>query len=258
MHDLSYLKSFADFLRYIRSSYASSQYPESYIPLIARVATAYYTCRSYFPELVDRFVAFNGEVAFAISEPEWKNSPANLKSELNPVSDHRFVARVIKGFVLEGRAALCVLKWPSEGGEFALLWLDQSIYQAHQVMLDRPDSSFQISESETCVHYKLDFETELERPEFKLLRKREMILLARSVLYREQIAYAVLAACEAQKKPQLTPKLDLLLSVVDEAYSAEAMTHAKEILADALPSILSHEAAHPFWKWLGRFTGGGI
>ena len=250
-----YPKSFADFLGSIRIKYGTDPYPESYIPLIARKATSYYTCQRFLPDRIDQFIELGGAVAFAISEPEWKNSPANLKSELIHLGDGNYTARIVKGFVLQGEAAIFVLKC---GREFAFLWLDRAEYQAHQMMLDRADSVFQMSETEKCVHYKLDFTAKLVKPDFRPIRKREMLLHARDILYREQVAYAVLAACEAKKHGAMSSiesKLDHLVSIVDEAPSADALTIAKEILAQSMPHILSGETAHPFWKWLSRFAG---
>jgi hypothetical protein len=84
-----------------------------------------------------------------------------------------------------------------------------------------------------------------------------MLLFARTVVFREQVAYAVLAAAEAEKEHDMAAiqsRVDLLCQRAKEEPGHDDIAIAREILSAAIVRILEKPGAHGFWKWLSRFV----
>jgi hypothetical protein len=92
---------------------------------------------------------------------------------------------------------------------------------------------------------------------FAELSKREILLFARNVVFREQVAYSVLAAAEAAKEhamKAIESRVDLLCQRAKEEPGQDDIAIAREILSASIVRILSRPDAHGFWKWLARFV----
>lgn len=257
MLHVPYDKSFGEFLRFIGPSYATAEYPEAFIPFIAHKATAGYAIQTYFPELVDEFVKRNGEFVYAISEPGWKNSPLNIQSELRPKGNGAFELYANKSFILDAELGVFAVKYEKE---YALVIVDTDYYRSSRVALEMPEATYQVGPGKTVTHYRAEFTADLDIVPFRAVSKREILLLARTIVFREQVAYAVLAVAEAAKHNDMSAlksRVDLLCQRAKEEPGQDDIAVAREILSAAIVRILAQENAHGFWKWLGRFVKPG-
>ncbi|AFM14450.1 hypothetical protein [Turneriella parva] len=251
---IPYEKPFAEFLRFISDTYAKAEYPEAYIPYIAHKATAGYVLEKYFPELLSEFSRRNGEFVYAISEPGWKNSPLNMKSELRKKNDGTFELYANKGFVLDADLGVFAVKHESE---FALVIVDTDYYRNSRVALEMPEATYKVGPDKSITHYRCEFTATLDIVPFRKISKRDILLISRTVVFREQVAYAVLAAAEAAKHHDmagLKSRVDLLCQRAKEEPGHDDIAVAREILSAAIVRILAQPNAHGFWKWLGRFV----
>jgi len=252
MH-VPYEKSFAEFLRFVADSYGDAEYPEAFIPYIAHKATAGYVIEKFFPELQSEFVKRKGEFVYAISEPGWKNSPLNMKSELRTKNDGTYELYANKGFVLDAELGVFAVKHESE---FALVIVDTDYYRNSRVALEMPEATYKVGPDKSITHYRCEFTAALDIVPFRKISKREILLLSRSVVFREQVAYAILAAAEAAKHHDMSglkSRVDLLCQRAKEEPGHDDIAVAREILSAAIVRILAEPNAHGFWKWLSRF-----
>jgi len=253
MH-VPYEKPFAEFLRFIADNYAGAEYPEAFIPYIAHKATAGFVIEKFFPELLPEFVKRNGEFVYAISEPGWKNSPLNMKSELREKPDGAFELYANKAFVLDADLGVFAVKC---GAEYALVIVDTDYYRNTRVALEMPEATYQIGAGKSITHYRCEFTADLGIVPFRKISKRDILMLSRTVVFREQVAYAVLAAAEAAKQHDMSglkSRVDLLCQRAKEEPGHDDIAVAREILSAAIVRILATPGAHGFWKWLGRFV----
>ena len=253
MH-VPYDKPFNEFLGFINKTYPTAPYPEAYIPYIAHKATAGYAIEKYFPELVPEFVKRNGQFAYAISEPGWKNSPMNLKSELVRLDDGSFELTASKSFILDAEIGVFAVKY---GKEFALVIVDTDLYRTTRVMLDMPEATYRTGPDEHVTHFKAEFRLAMSIVPFRAISKREMLLLARNIVYREQVAYSILAAAEAAKHHDMSAihsRVSLLCQRAKEEPGNDDIAVAREILSACIVRIVPEPNVHGFWKWLGRFV----
>lgn len=253
MH-VPYEKPFGEFLRFVYATYPKAPFPEAYIPYIAHKATAGYAIEKYFPELIPEFIKRNGEFVYAISEPGWKNSPLNIKSELKQLPDGSFELYANKAFILDAQSGIFVVRY---GKEFALLILDTDHYRSFRVALEMPEATYKIGENEFITHYRAEFTSQLSIAPFREISKRDILLMSRTIVFREQVAYAILAAAEAAKHNDMNAinsRVELLCQRAKEEPGQDDIAVAREILSSAIVRILAQPNAHGFWKWLGRFV----
>lgn len=249
-----YDKSFAEFLRFVKDTYAKAEFPEAYIPYIAHKATAGYAIEKYFPELVPEFVKREGKFAYAISEPDWKNSPLNLKSRLGENADGSYELSAQKSFILDADIGIFVVRFKDE---FALAIVDTDYYRSSRVALDMPEATYRASADTMIQHYKTEFTATLKIVPYVALQKRDVLLLSRTIVFREQIAYAILAAAEAQKTGDMraiASRVEMLCERAKEEPGQDDIAVAREILSAAIVRILDNPHAHGFWRWLGRLV----
>lgn len=249
-----YEKPFGEFLRFVRDSYAQAEFPEAYVPYIAHKATAGYAIEKYFPELVPEFISRRGEFVYAISEPGWKNSPLNLKSRLTELEDGSYELYAVKSFILDAELGVFAVR---HNEEFALVIVDTDYYRSVRIPLDMPEATYRVGTEKSITHYRAEFTSRMNIVPFVKLSKRDILLLSRTIVFREQIAYAVLAAAEAQKKNDMSAiasRVELLCQRAKEEPGQDDIAVAREILSSAIVRILDNPNAHGFWKWLGRFV----
>lgn len=249
-----YEKSFGEFLRFVHSTYPKAEFPEAYIPFIAHKATAGYALEKYFPELLPDFIKRKGEFVYAISEPGWKNSPLNIKSELKQLPDGSYELYANKAFILDAELGVFAVRY---GGEFALAIVDTDYYRSTRVPLDMPEATYQVSEHRFITHYRAEFTANLSIVPYRTISKRDILLLSRTIVFREQVAYAILAAAEAEKYHEMTAiqsRVELLCQRAKEEPGQDDIAVAREILSSAIVRILAEPNVHGFWKWLGRFV----
>ncbi len=254
MLHVPYEKPFGEFLRFIGASYPSAEYPEAFIPYIAHKATAGYTIEKYFPELIDEFIKRKGKFVYAISEPGWKNSPLNIKSELRPKGNGAYELYANKSFILDAELGVFAVKYEKE---FALVIVDTDYYRSSRVALEMPEATYKIGPDATITHYRAEFTASLDIVPFRAISKRDILLLSRTIVFREQVAYAVLAVAEAAKHNDMSAlksRVDLLCQRAKEEPGQDDIAVAREILSAAIVRILADPKAHGFWKWLGRFV----
>jgi hypothetical protein len=252
--EIPYEKPFGEFLRFVRSAYPTAEYPEAFIPYIAHKATAGYAIEKYFPGLVSEFVARKGEFAYAISEPDWQNSPLNLKSVLTENEGGGYTLYANKSFILDAELGVFAVKYRDR---FALVILDTDLYRQHRTALELPEATYRIGPDTLIRHYRAEFTIARHIVPCAELSKREMLLFARTVVFREQVAYAVLAAAEAEKEHDMAAiqsRVDLLCQRAKEEPGHDDIAIAREILSAAIVRILEKPGAHGFWKWLSRFV----
>lgn len=252
--DIPYEKPFAEFLRFIRTEYPKAQYPEAFIPYIAHKATAGYAIEKYFPELRAEFTARNGEFAYAISEPGWQSSPLNMKSSLTENERGGYSLYANKSFILDAELGIFAVKYRDR---FALVIVDTDKYRDHRIPLDMPEATYLVGAGKIIKHYRAEFTIPLDIVPFAELSKREILLFARNVVFREQVAYSVLAAAEAAKEhamKAIESRVDLLCQRAKEEPGQDDIAIAREILSASIVRILSRPDAHGFWKWLARFV----
>lgn len=251
---IPYDKPFGVFLSYLRDAYPKAEYPEAFIPLVAHKATAGHVLEKYFPELMPEFLKRNGEFVYAISEPGWQNSPLNMKSELRKQPDGSYELYANKAFVLDGDLGIFVAKAERE---FALVMVDTDYYRSFRVPLEMPEATYRVAADRYVTHYRTEFTANLGSALFQTISKREVLLLSRTIVFREQIAYAVLAAAEAAKTADMSAiesRVDLLCSRAKEEPGQDDIAVAREILSAAIVRILAQPQAHGFWKWLAKFV----
>lgn len=251
---IPYDKPFSEFLRFLKDSYPHAEYPEGYIPIIAHKATAGYVLQQYFPEVLPEFHKRNGEFVYAISEPGWGNSPLNIKSELRQLGDGSYELYANKSFILDGELGIFVARFDKE---FALILVDTDHYRNSRETLDMPEATYRVSAERLVTHYKAEFTANLGSPVFRPISKRDILLLSRTIVFREQVAYAVLAAAEAAKTAEMTAiasRVDFLCQRAKEEPGQDDIGIAREILSAAIVRILDNPNAHGFWKWLARFV----
>ncbi|MCX7632632.1 MAG: hypothetical protein N2Z22_04790 [Turneriella sp.] len=244
---------FNEFLRFICQHYPHAEYPEAFIPIIAQKASAGYIFERYFPERLPEFVERNGAVAYAISEPGWKNSPLTLQSRLEK-SSGQYTLYANKSFILDAEIAIFVVKYLDH---FALVILDSELYREFRIPIDRPESSFQVAAGERLCHHRAEFTLRLPSVSYAPLSRYEMLALARTIFFREQVAYAVLAALEAAKirhTHSRASRLELLCQRAQDVPSHSDIAIAREILSASIGHILNNPGAHAFWHWLARFA----
>lgn len=266
-----YQKSFGEFLRFIHDSYARAEYPEAYVPMIAHKATAGFVLEKYFPEAISDFLRREGKYVYGISEPGWKNSPLNIRSELRILPDNSFELYANKAFLLDGEMGVFVAKvaaTPSVGAatsghpvrsekEFALVIVDTDFYRSTRVRLEMPEATYRVGPETFMNHYRAEFTANLGAPAWCAISKREVLLLSRTIVFREQVAYAILAAAEAAKLSDMSSvesRVELLIKRAKEEPGQDDIAVAREILSAAIVRILASESPHGFWKWLGRFV----
>ncbi len=251
---IPYDKPFGAFLRYIREAYPAAEYGEAFIPMIAHKATAGYVLEKYFPELMPEFVKRNGEFVYAISEPGWANSPLNIKSTLTKHDDGSFELYAHKAFILDGDLGIFVTKFEKE---YALVMVDTDYYRSFRVPLEMPEATFRVSADRFITHYKAEFTANLGSALYRTISKREVLLLSRTIVFREQVAYSILAAAEAAKSADMSAidsRVELLCERAKEEPGQDDIAVAREILSAAIVRILAQPNTHGFWKWLGRFV----
>ncbi len=249
-----YEKPFGEFLRFVHTTYASAPYGEAYIPFIAHKATAGYVLEKYFPELIPEFIRRNGQFVYAISEPGWKSSPLNIRSELRRLSDGSYELYANKSFILDAETGVFAVRY---GKEFALVIVDTDQYRSARLPLDMPEATYKVSETESVTHYRAEFTVPLSIVPFREVSKRDILLLSRTIVFREQVAYAILAAAEAAKYHDMTAinsRVELLCQRAKEEPGQDDIAVAREILSSAIVRILAEPNPHGFWKWLGRFV----
>ncbi|MBL8032380.1 MAG: hypothetical protein JNJ69_01680 [Leptospiraceae bacterium] len=251
---IPYEKPFADFLRYVYETYPKSAFPESYVPIIAHKATAGYAVEKYFPELLPEFVKCHGDFVYAISEPGWKNSPLNIQSELKKLPDGSFELYANKSFILDADVGVFVVRHEKE---FALVIVDTDNYRTTRVALDMPEATYLVGDGHYITHYRAEFTIPLSIVPYRPISKRDILLLSRNIVFREQVAYAVLAAAEASKSSDTTAlqsRVDLLFKRAKEEPGQDDIAVAREILSAAIVRIVAKPDAHGFWKWLAKFV----
>lgn len=249
-----YDKPFGDFLRYIADAYPHAEYGESFIPMIAHKATAGYALEKYFPEILPEFLKRNGEFVYAISEPGWRNSPLNIQSELRSLDDGSYELYANKSFILDGELGIFVAKHKKD---FALVIVDTDYYRSFRVPLEMPEATYRVAADRYVTHYRAEFTANLGAVLFRTISKRDVLLLSRTIVFREQIAYAVLAAAEAAKTSDMSAvesRVDMLCQRAKEEPGPDDIAVAREILSAAIVRILAQPNAHGFWKWLARFV----
>lgn len=254
---IPYEKPFGEFLQFIRKTYPKAEYPEAYIPYIAHKATAGYAIEKYFPGLIPEFIARKGEFVYAISEPGWQNSPLNLKSILTEVEGGGYTLYANKSFILDGELGVFAVKYRDR---FALVIVDTEKYRDRRTALDMPEATYRVAKGENVHHYRAEFTIPLEIAPFAGLSKREMLFFARNVVFREQVAYAVMAAAEAARENDMKgieSRVDLLCQRAKEEPGHDDIAIAREILSAAIVRIVAKPDAHGFWKWLERFVKPG-
>jgi hypothetical protein len=251
---IAYDKPFGAFLRYLKDAYPKAEYGEGFIPMVAHKATAGYAIEKYFPELIPEFVKRKGEFVYAISEPGWANSPLNIKSELKKLEDGSFELYANKGFILDGELGIFVTRLDKE---FALVMVDTDYYRGFRVPLEMPEATFRVSADRFVTHYKAEFTANLGSALYRTISKRDILLLSRTIVFREQVAYAILAAAEAAKNADMSAidsRVELLCQRAKEEPGQDDIAVAREILSAAIVRILAQPNPHGFWKWLGRFV----
>lgn len=254
MTRIPYDKPFSEFLRFIHKEYPKAEFAEGFVPVVAHKATAGYALQKYFPEIMPEFIRRNGEFVYAISEPGWGNSPLNIKSELKKQPDGSFEIYANKSFVLDGEIGIFVTKFEKE---FALVVVDTDYYRSSRVALDLPEATYQVGPDRYTTHYKAEFTANLGSALFQTLGKRDILLLSRTIVFREQVAYAVLAAAEAAKHSDMSAiasRVELLCNRAKEEPGQDDIAVAREILSASIVRILAQPNAHGFWKWLSRFV----
>jgi hypothetical protein len=263
---IPYDKPFGDFLRYLRETYPKAEYAEALIPAVAHKATAGYALEKYFPEIIPEYLKRNGEFVYAISEPDWANSPLNIRSELKKLDDGSYELYANKSFILDGDLGIFVTRFgapPVVTGaqslekEFALVMVDTDYYRNSRVSLAMPEATYRVSADRRVTHYRAEFTANLGSALFRTITKRDVLLLSRTIVFREQIAYAVLAAAEAAKYADMSAiesRVELLCQRAKEEPGQDDIAVAREILSAAIVRILAQPDAHAFWKWLGRFV----
>ncbi len=252
--EIPFDKPFGEFLKFIRSAYPKADYPEAFIPIIAHKATAGYALEKYFPGLISEFVARKGEFVYAISEPGWQNSPLNIKSTLTETADGGYRLYANKSFILDAELGVFAVKFRDH---FALVIVDTEKYRQHRTALEMPEATYHVGPEKFIRHYSAEFTIELDIVPFAELSKREMLLFSRAVVFREQVAYAVLAAAEAAKDHDMSAiesRVDLLCQRAKEEPGQDDIAIAREILSASIVRILANPHAHGFWKWLSRFV----
>ena len=253
MH-IPYEKPFGEFLRFVHKTYPAAAYPEAYIPFIAHKATAGYAIEKYFPELVPEFLKRNGEFVYAISEPGWKNSPLNIKSELRMQNDGSYELYANKAFILDADSGVFAVRY---GKEFALVIVDTDHYRSTRVPLEMPEATYKVSDTGFITHYRAEFTVPLSIVPFREISKRDILLLSRTIVFREQVAYAILEAAEAAKHNDMSAiasRIELLCQRAKEEPGQDDIAVAREILSSAIVRILDNPHAHGFWKWLSKFV----
>lgn len=251
---IPYDKPFGAFLRYLKDAYPHTEYAEGLIPAVAHKATAGYALEKYFPEIIPEFIKRNGEFVYAISEPGWANSPLNIKSELRKLDNGSYELYANKAFVLDGELGIFVARYDKE---FALVMVDTDYYRNSRVPLEMPEATYRISAERFVTHYRAEFTANLGAALFRTITKREVLLLSRTIVFREQVAYAILAAGEAAKYADMSgieSRVELLCQRAKEEPGQDDIAVAREILSAAIVRILAQPGAHGFWKWLGRFV----
>jgi len=251
---IPYDKPFGEFLRFLKDTYPRAEYAEGYIPIIAHKATAGYALQKYFPEIMPEFYKKKGEFVYAISEPGWANSPLNIKSELRKLEDGSYELYANKGFILDGDLGIFVSKFQAE---FALVMVDTDYYRSFRTPLDMPEATYRVSADRYVTHYRAEFTANLGAALFCTISKRDILLLSRTIVFREQVAYAVLAAAEAAKHSDMSAinsRVELLCNRAKEEPGQDDIAVAREILSASIVRILASENPHGFWKWLGRFV----
>jgi len=252
-----YEKSFAEFLKFIHSSFASAEFPESYVPMIAHKATAGYVLEKFFPEVIPDFLKRDGKYVYAISEPGWKNSPLNIKSELRQADDNSFEIYANKAFLLDGEMGVFIAKYDKE---FAAVIVDTDYYRANRVPLEIAEATYRVGKNEFLTHYRAEFTANLGSPAWRQISKRDILLLSRTIVFREQVAYAILAFAEAAKHADMSAtesRVNLLIQRAKEEPGQDDIAVAREILSAAIVRILARPDAHGFWRWLSRFVKPG-
>jgi hypothetical protein len=252
--DVPYEKPFGEFLKFIRTAYPRAEYPEAFIPSIAHKATAGYAIEKYFPELVPDFIARKGEFVYAISEPGWQNSPLNMKSSLTEKEGGGYSLYANKSFILDAELGVFAVKYRDH---FALVIVDTERYRDQRTPLEMPEATYLIGAGKSIKHYRAEFTIPLDIVPFAELSKREILLFSRAVVFREQVAYAVLAAAEAAKEHDMKgieSRVDLLCQRAKEEPGQDDIAIAREILSASIVRILARPNAHGFWKWLARFV----
>jgi len=252
--EIPYEKPFGEFLKFIRVAYPAAEYPEAFIPFIAHKATAGHAIEKYFPELVPEFVARKGEFVYAISEPGWQNSPLNMKSLLTENEGGGYTLYANKSFILDAALGVFAAKYRDR---FALVIVDTEKYRDHRTPLEMPEATYRVGPGESIRHYRAEFTIPLDIVPFAELSKREILLFSRAVVFREQVAYAVLAAAEAAKEHNMSgiqSRVDLLCQRAKEEPGQDDIAIAREILSASIVRILEKPGAHGFWKWLSRFV----
>ena len=252
---IPYDKPFGVFLRYLKDAYPHAEFGEGFIPIIAHKATAGYALEKYFPEIMPEFMKRNGEFVYAISEPGWANSPLNIKSELKKTEDGSHELYANKSFILDGELGIFVAKFDKE---FVLVMVDTDYYRSSRVPLEMPEATYRVSADRFVTHYRAEFTANLGAAAlYRTISKREILLLSRTIVFREQVAYAVLAAAEAAKIADMSAiesRVELLCQRAKEEPGQDDIGIAREILSAALVRITARPDAHGFWKWLARFV----
>lgn len=252
--NVPYDKPFGEFLRYVRDNFPKAEFPESFVPIIAHKATAGYVLQKYFPEIFPEFLKRNGEFVYAISEPGWGNSPLNIKSELKKKSDGSFELFANKSFVLDGEIGIFLAKYEKD---FALVVVDTDYYRSFRVPLEMPEATYRVAADRFITHYRAEFTANLGSALFQVIGRREILLLSRTIVFREQVAYAVLAAAEAAKHSDMSAidsRVELLCNRAKEEPGQDDIAVAREILSASIVRILADPNVHGFWKWLARFV----
>lgn len=252
--EIPYGKPFGEFLKFIRSAYPRAEFPEAFIPVIAHKATAGHAIGKYFPELVPEFLARKGEFVYAISEPGWQNSPLNLKSILTESEGGSYSLYANKSFILDAELGVFAVRYRDR---FALVIIDTDKYREQRTVLEMPEATYRIGPDKVLRHYRAEFSIPLDIVPFRELSKREMLLFSRAVVFREQVAYSVLAAAEAAKDHDMKgieSRVELLCQRAKEEPGQDDIAIAREILSASIVRILARPDAHGFWKWLSRFV----
>jgi hypothetical protein len=249
-----YEKSFAEFLRFIYEKYPRAEFPEAFVPWIAHKATAGYVIENFFPELIPEFLKRGGNFVYAISEPGWKNSPLNIRSTLTLQENGSYELSANKAFVLDADIGVFTVRYEDQ---YALVIVDTDFYRSQRVPLDLPEATFRSGKDEYVRHYKAVFTANVGAVPFRTISRRDVLLLSRTIVFREQVAYAVMAAAEAGKYSDVTginSRVALLCDRAKEIPGQDDIAVAREILSAAIVRILAQPDAHGFWKWLGRFV----
>ncbi|MFO1526200.1 MAG: hypothetical protein U1F16_09535 [Turneriella sp.] len=141
--------------------------------------------------------------------------------------------------------------------EIGIVIVDTDNYRTTQVALDMPEATYLVGDGQYITHYRAEFTIPAGIVPYRPISKRDILLLSRNIVFREQVAYAVLAAAKQTNRRRHDCAAIAGRSVIQagkEPEQDDIAVGVKFILSAAIVRIVAKPDAHGFCRVLAKFV----